>query len=349
MEILDIMTGLCAAEGPSGCEGPVAKAVEDMLRPYVDEVRTDVMGNVTGVRRCGKENAKKLLVDAHMDEVGLIVTGHEDGFLRFASMGVDPRILPASTVKVLAPDGPLYGVISTVPPHVLTAAETDEAVKTDDLCIDVGMTQEEAEKAVPPGTPAIYDAAAEPFGNGMVCGKSLDDRICLSAVLYAAQLLKDARLDVDLYIMASAQEEVGLRGAKTGAFSVDPDMCIVADVCFAATPDCKKNFGECGSGADIARGPNTNRMFTDHIIRQAEKNGIPYRISAEPGGNSGTNAAVIQLTREGVATALLGIPIRYMHTSAEVASLADAESAARIIAAAAEALGKGGKLYDRNA
>jgi endoglucanase len=166
----------------------------------VDEVRTDVMGSVIGIRRCGKADARKLLFEAHMDEVGLIITGHEDGFLRFTAIGgVDARMLPNAEIKILT-DPPIVGVVAVAAPHVLREEDSDKTIKLEDLSIDIGLGQEEARKAVPLGTPALYNTAVRPFGELLMCGKGLDDRICLSSVLYALELLKSEKLDVDLRV-----------------------------------------------------------------------------------------------------------------------------------------------------
>ena len=344
METGNVMAELCGLPGPSGFEEAAAAAAERLLAPYVDEVCTDTMGNVIGVRRCGKENAKKLLFDAHIDEIGFIVTGHEEGFLKFSALGgIDARMLPACGVRLMT-DPPLYGVIDTMPPHVLKESEMDETIKIEDLFIDVGMTQEEAEKRIPLGTPGVFARAAKRFGEDLICSKSLDDRSCFACIVRAAELLKDEKLNVDVYYMGSTQEEVGSRGAKTGAFAAAPDYAVIIDVGFAETPDCKNwETKKLGAGCVIGKGPNMNRAFTEHIIRMAEEKGIPYQIGVEP-GNSGTNATVIQVTREGVATALFSLPLRYMHTPVEVVSLTDAENTARLLAETAISMPEGGSF-----
>ena len=343
MEIGNAMEELCGLYGPSGFEESAGDTAKRLLAPFVDEVNIDVMGNVIGVKRCGKENAPKLLFDAHIDEIGFIVTGYEEGFLRFASLGgIDARMLPACCVRLMT-EPPVFGVIDTMPPHVLKEGETDETIKIDDLFIDVGMTQEEAEKKIPLGTPGVYARSARRLGDDLICSKTLDDRSCFACLVRAAELLKDEDLNADVYYMGSTQEEVGSRGAKTGAFAVDPDYAVIVDVGFASTPDCSTwETKKLGSGCVIGRGPNMNRQFTDRIVKAAEEKGIPYQIGVEPYGHSGTNAEVIQVTREGVATALFSLPLRYMHTPVEVVSLTDAENTAKLLAAAAAVIPEGG-------
>jgi putative aminopeptidase FrvX len=338
MSIEEIIMKLCALPGPSGFEETVAERVSSLLTPLVDEVKTDVLGNVIAVKRCGKNNAKKFLFDAHIDEIGFIVTGHEEGFLRFSTLGgVDARMLPASEVKILT-DPPVVGIVGAAPPHILKDEDSDKTIKTEDLYIDIGMDQEAAKKAVPLGTPAVYNTAARTFGDGLICGKGLDDRACFACVLKALELLKDTALDVDLYVLADVQEEAGERGARAGAFSIAPDWCVAFDVDHAKTPDAKEStLKELGGGVIVSRGTILNRRLTEMAVRLAEEKNIKYQIGVEA-GDTGTNANVIQISREGVATALFGLPLRYMHSPVEVISLADAEASARLLAEVAKAL-----------
>ncbi len=334
MELSNVIMELSDMSGPPGFETAVAKRACELMSPYVDETYTDVMGNAVGLRRCGIDGAPKVLLDAHLDEIGFVVTGAEDGFLKFSSVGgVDPRMLPASTVKLLTVP-PICGVIDTMPPHVLTDEEKDKSPDTDKLAIDAGLPADKCAQLVPPGTPAVYDTKCRMLGEDTICGKALDDRACFASLIRALELLAGETLACDLYVMGSTQEEVGLRGAKTGAYAVSPDHCIIVDVGHGKTPDSGSEVqSEVGKGPVISLGPNMNRAFTDKAIDAAKKNGIEYQIEVEPGGDSGTNATVIQVTREGVATALFSIPLKYMHTPCEAVSLKDCEAAAKLIAA----------------
>ena len=332
MNISDIIIELSEIAGPSGFERGIADAARSYLGHYMDDVHTDVMGNVIGVKKCGRENAKKLMIDAHIDEIGFVITGYEEGLLRFASLGsTDIRMLPASEIKILTKP-PIIGVVDVLPPHTMKDGEADKALDKDELFIDIGLDQENAKKTVPLGTAAVYNAHARRFGDNLICGKALDDRACFAAVLRAVELLKDETLDVDLYIMASAQEELGMRGAKTGAFSVMPDWCVVVDVDHAQTPDSKSQAKlKLGGGVAIARGPNMNRALTEKAIDIAEKNKLKYQITVEYSGNSGTNTHAIQAAGAGVATALFSLPLRYMHSPVEVISTDDAETVAALL------------------
>ena len=187
MELNELIISLCGESGPSGFEDDARDAVITQLKPFVDEIKTDVMGNIIAVKRCGKENARSIMLDAHMDEIGLIVTGHKDGYLRFSTIGgVDQRMLPAREVKVLT-NPPIYGVIDVLPPHALSDDEMDKSLPVDKMYIDIGMSQEEAEKAVPLATPIVYDGGAQMLGENMICGKALDDRACAAIIIKAME------------------------------------------------------------------------------------------------------------------------------------------------------------------
>lgn len=189
-----ILSRLCGLGAPSGFEGPASRAAAELLRPLADEVTVDRMGSVLALRRCGREGAKRLLLDAHLDEIGFVVTGHEEGYLKFAPLGgVDPRMLPDRELTVLT-DPPLAGVVACLPPHVQTREDMDKSIPIRELCLDVGLSQEEAERRVPVGTPAVFRGGCFPLGQELICGKSLDDRACFAALLGALELLKDRRL-----------------------------------------------------------------------------------------------------------------------------------------------------------
>ena len=195
VKIERMLERLCAVGAPSGFERPAVLAAKDMLEPLVDEVWIDRLGSLVGVRRCGKPGAKKLLLDAHLDEVGLTVTGIKNGFLHFQSIGVDARMLPDREVTVLA-DPPMLGVVACLPPHVLSMEDREKAPKTEELLIDVGLSQEEAERQVPLGTPVVYKANFLRLGKRQLCSKAMDDRACFVSLLRAAELLSGKELDM---------------------------------------------------------------------------------------------------------------------------------------------------------
>jgi len=337
MTLSELTIKLCSLSGPSGFEAPVRDWIAEYVRPFADEIKSDAMGNLLAVKRCGRPEAKRLLLDAHMDEIGFIVTSVEDGFLKFANIGgVDPRMLPAREVRVLS-DPPLFGVIDTMPPHLLSDDEMGKTVDADKLRIDIGMGQEAALKVVSPGTPVVYASSCEELGAHQLCGKALDDRSCVAIILKAFEELSKKPLNVDVCCLISTQEEVGLRGAAVGAWNAAPDYAIVVDVTHAKTPDAKDVLTDAGKGAAIGIGPNMNNAMTRDLFRLAEEKEIPHQAEVCP-GNSGTNAAAIQISREGVATALLSLPLKYMHTPFETACCEDMEAVRRLIVAYAESV-----------
>ena len=343
MTIKETTRELCALSGPSGFEEAVARRAKELLEPLVDEITADSMGNVLALRRCGKPGARQLLLDAHLDEVGFIVTEVTEGFLKFSALGgLDERTLPGREVRVLAPEGPLYGVVACLPPHVLTAEQKEQAVEIKNLFIDLGFSQAEAEKRVPIGTPGVFEGPMFDLQGDNFVSKALDDRICAAVVLQVLENLKGKELPCDLAVMFSAQEEVGLRGATPGAFRLAPDWCIAVDVTHARTPDAPKGETfEAGKGCTVGVGPNANRAMTKAIMDAAKEKEIPYSVEVMP-RSSGTNGWAIQITRQGVATAIVSVPVKYMHSPVEAASLADAEAAADLITAFI----RGGWLHD---
>lgn len=326
---------LCTCTAPSGFEAPAADVAAELLRPLVDEVSIDRMGNVLGVRRSKTPGAPKLLLDAHLDEIGLIVTGVEDGFLRFRSIGgVDPRMLPGRELVVLT-DPPLRGLVACP-----AEGDEDKSVPLNELYVDVGLSQKEAERAIPVGTPMVYRAGCFPLGEEQMCGKSMDDRACFVTLLRAAELLRDRELDVELHIMGSTREEVSGAGAVVGTWAVAPDFCVAVDVTHGKTPDgpADKTFA-LGGGPAIGVGPNMTRWMTERMIAKAREHSIPYQLEIMS-GHTGTNGWEMQISREGVATSVLSLPLKYMHTPVETLSLADMEGVAQLLAAFVENLGK---------
>lgn len=342
MEVRSVLAALVEEKGPSGFETTVAKTAQRLLEPYVDETYFDRLGSLIGVKRCGKKNAPRLLLDAHLDEIGLMVTGIEEGFLRFRAIGgVDPRMLPDREVTVLAAE-PLFGVVACLPPHVQSASDHDKAMPIDRLYIDVGLTQEEAEAKIPIGTPITYRCGCFSLGENRICGKSLDDRACFAALLRCAELLNGEELDVDLYIMGSSREEVGGAGAACGAFAIAPEACVAVDVTHGETPDVrnpKDRVTKLGGGPAIGLGPNCVRALTDQLRARAKELDMPVQLEVMP-GNTGTNAWDMQIAREGIATAVVSLPLRYMHTPVEVVDLDDLEAVARLLAAFVKGYGK---------
>lgn len=340
LELYERITRLSAACGPSGFEDQVFDIAAEQLRPFADSIETDPMGNLIAVRRCGKPNAKRLLLNAHMDEIGFVVTGYDRGFLKFSKLGgVDPRMLPAREVLVLT-DPPHFGVIDTMPPHVLSSEDMEKSIDIDKLSIDVGLSDEQTKMRIPLGTPVVFAASSVQLCGSQLCGKSLDDRSCIAVLLSALERLQDAELNFDLYILLSTQEELGLRGAGPGTFAIAPDYAVVLDVTHAKTPDASEVPLECGKGGAVGVGPNMNRRMSQLMLKIAEEKSIPFQTEVLP-GRSGTDCWAIQVSQQGVSTALLSLPLKYMHTPVEVMDLQDAEAMVDLLTAFVVALGEG--------
>ncbi len=340
MQLHELITELCSLPAPSGFEEKAFERLSELLSPYVDEIRSDVIGNLIAVKRCNKPHARSLMLNAHMDEIGLIVTGHEKGFLRFSTIGgIDSRMLPARELKILT-EPPVYGVIDTMPPHTLSNDEKEKSIDAKKLFIDIGMSQDEAVKHVPLGTPAVFLGGCDLFADNHICGKSLDDRACVAILVKTMEALADAELSADIYLLISTQEELGMRGAVTGTYGIEPDYAVTVDVTHAATPDSKKGQTmEMSKGPAIGIGPNMDRKLTQRLLNIAKDKDIPYQ-SEVMGGCTGTDGWVIQVSRTGVAVALASLPIKYMHSPVELMDLADAQAIVSLLTELAVSLGE---------
>lgn len=340
MDIKQCIKQLCEAYGPTGFERPAARLAAKAIEPFADEVSIDTLANVVAVKRCGIPGAHKLLIAAHLDEVGLVVTGHEDGFLCIGQIGgLDPRVLPDRDLIVLT-DPPRLGVVSVQPPHVLKAEDMSKALKQEDLRVDVGLSQEEAVREIPVGTPAVYRTKGFELLNGRYVCKTLDDRASFAALIRVAELIKDKELPWDVYFIGSSGEERAEGGAPAAAYETDADVCIALDVGQAAVPDSTPEvFADLGKGPLLKVGPNFSKHVQRRLTSLAEKHQIPLQIVATPGRFS-TDAWYMHIVRGGVASAIVEFPLRYMHSPTECLDLEDVELTARLLAAYAVDPGK---------
>lgn len=332
MNYKEILTQLCSVSAPTGFEAPAVAVAKTLLTPYVDEIYENPLGSLIGIKRCGKENAKKLLLDAHLDEIGFIITGHEDGFLQFSGLGgVDPRMLPNRELNILTTP-PRRGVVACTPPHIQTAGEQNKSLPLKKMYIDVGLTQEEAEKQIPIGTAATFLGSCQALGENLLWGKAMDDRAGFTSILGALALLQDKTLDCDLYILGSVDEERGSSGAITAIWDIAPQCCVAIDVTHGDTPDGKKgDMFPLGKGPAIGVGPNCTKWMAEKFFALAEQENIPVQKEVMA-GSSGTNAWPMQISREGVATAVISIPLRYMHTPLETLHKEDLSNTAQLLA-----------------
>ncbi len=332
MTLLSVLHDLTAAPAPAGFEAAAVEALAAPLKNAGCELRRDRLGSLTAFRRCGAENAPLLMLDAHLDEVGLIVTSvDENGFLKFGSLGgADARVMPDGEVTVLC-DPPLDGVLCCLPPHVQTAEEMKSFPAVSDMAIDCGMAKEAVERRVSPGTPVVFKSEPRLLKNGRFVSKALDNRLSAAVVACALERLRGAALDYDIVFCASSMEEVGGRGAQTAAFGLAPNAALVLDVTFAeakgAPADKTFGLGE----LTVCVGPECDRRLNAALRQAAEALKIPLRPEVCPRA-TGTNGTEIQVSRAGVPVAVLSVPIRNMHTPIELASMDTAESAVRLLA-----------------
>jgi len=341
-ESLKFLEQLLAAPSPSGYEQPAQRVFREYVTNYCDEVTTDVMGNVFA-RVAGKgKDLPRVMVVGHTDEIGLQVKYIDDkGFLYFAAVGgVDAHLTPGKRVDIHTTAGPLPGVIGKKPIHLMDAKDRETVVKLEAQYIDIGAKdKKEAQKLVRVGDAVTFESSFTRLQGDRVASRGFDDKAGCFVVAEVLRLVKASgkKLNVDLYGVSSVQEEIGLRGGTTSCYTVNPDVGICVEVDFATDqPDVeKKHNGEVGLGKGpiLARGANINPHLFDLLSTAADKEKIAIQHTASPRA-TGTDANVMQISRGGVATALVKIPLRYMHTPVETISLGDLEDAARLIVAA---------------
>lgn len=327
----DMLMQLCAVDGVTGFEGHAAQMAAQLLEPYCDRVEFDRCGSVLGWKMCGKPNAKTVLLDAHLDQIGFMITEVlEGGFLRFTQVGgIDPRMLLGAEVTILT-EQPLYGVIACTPPHLLAAGEENKAVPMHEMMIDTGL--KDARGVIPIGTPVVFAQPPYELTDGQLTGKCLDDRAGFVSIVEAMRLLKEKQLDVNVVVVGSVHEETDSLGALTAAFSVCPEYGIAVDVTHAKTPDSGSDEAFSFGNVMIGMGPNLHTGLTRMLMREARANEIDYDIEVME-GNTGTNAWDMQVVRTGIAMALLSIPLKYMHTPIETIQISDVKAVGELIAA----------------
>ncbi|MCS7124848.1 MAG: M42 family metallopeptidase [Candidatus Bathyarchaeota archaeon] len=345
MAIVETLEKLSNACGVAGREDEVRKIMKELLKPHVDELSEDKLGNVIGVKK-GKKNAPKVMLAAHMDEIGLFVkTISKEGFLQFTKIGgIDDRILLAQKVMVHTEKGPLHGIIGSKPPHIQKEEERKKVLTFDELFIDIGAeSQEEARKmGVKIGDPVSFDVKFAKMGNDAVVGKAFDDRVGCAVMIEAMKLLKET--DCTVYAVGTVQEEVGLRGATVAAFGIYPDVGIALDVTVAGdVPGVKEVEAPVkmrkGPAIEIAdMGLITHPKVLRLLVEAAEEINIPYQL--ETGLPGSTDAARIALTREGVPSGVISVPTRYIHSPVSLVSLKDLENTVKLTATAVQKIPK---------
>lgn len=334
---------LLATPSPSGFEKPIQDVVRAWIAPFADEVRTDRHGNVLAIRRPpGKQPAGRepvrIMLAGHCDQIGLMVQHIDDtGFLYVQPIGGwDMQILLGQHLTVWAKSGPLAGVLSRKAPHLLTTEERNKVPQFGDVWVDIGAKdKKEVEELVTPGDPVTVALGYRPLRNGLASSPAMDDKVGLWTVMEALRLLHGKSLQAEVYCVSTVQEEVGLRGATTSAYGIRPQIGIAVDVCHATdTPgNDKKQLGDVkvGGGPVLFRGPNISPRVHEKLVDAAREKEIAVQVRGAPRA-TGTDANVMQLSGEGVATGLIGLPNRYMHSPVEVVCLDDLDRAAILLA-----------------
>ena len=333
---LAFLKQLLATPSPSGFERPIQNVVREYMGDCADRVTTDLHGNVIVAKN---PDAKlRVMFAGHCDQIGLLVQHIDnEGFIYAQPIGGwDPQVLIGQRMTIWAADGPIPGIIARKAIHLLTEEERKQVPKLKDLWIDIGAKdKEEVQKQVRIGDPITLELAYQPMRNNMAASPAMDDKCGLWVVMEAFRRASKHKLDCGVFAVSTVQEEIGLRGAQTSAFSVDAQVGIAVDVTHAT--DCptidKKQDGDIklGGGPVIYRGPNMNPVVVDRLIATAKTSELSYQLAAS-GRATGTDANTMQVSRGGMATGLVSIPNRYMHSPVEMISLDDIDRAADLLA-----------------
>lgn len=301
----------------------------DTLKSYTNDVYIK-NGNVIANFGTRQEGKPHILLDAHIDQIGMIVTYiTDDGFIKFDSVGgLDKRLLPAQEVTIHGKKD-ILGIISTLPPHLKSSSK--EVTEISNLCIDTGYTKSQLDEIVSLGDVISFRKDfLNLIGDRVTC-KSLDDRCGVVSILKVVDILKDEKLNCSYSVMFSSQEEVGERGAKIGAYHINPTHAIAIDVSFALTLDEKvSKCGKLGEGSMIGFAPVLDRQMSQDMVKIAKECNIPYQLEIM-NGETGTNADRFSVTRSGVKTCTISIPLKYMHTPCETIDLKDIENTSILV------------------
>ena len=329
---------LVETPSPSGYEQPAQRVIKRELDGIADGLRTDVMGNlIADLKGAG---GPRVMLAGHCDEIGFMVQFVDDrGFIYFGAIGgVDPHLAPGQRVMIHTKKGAVPGVIGKKAIHLIEAKDREKVIKLKKQFIDIGCSsREEVEAIIQIGDPVTFSVGVQTLQNDRATSRAFDDKMGAFIVTEVMkQVKKGGLIAADLYAVSTVQEEIGLRGASTSSYGVNPDVGIVVEVTHATDyPDVEQSaIGrvELGKGPVIARGANINPVLFDLLVDTAAIEEIPIQIIGVPRA-TGTDANVMQLCRGGVATALLAIPLRYMHTPVETLSLGDLELAVKLLTA----------------
>ena len=328
MQIVDFIREITVLPGVSGFEEPVARRVMEAFGASCDQVSLDDMMNVHATMGVGVPH---MAVYAHTDEVALVVSDIEDGFLRMERVaGVDPRILPGHIVRILTPDGELPGVVGFKPPHLTPPEEAEKAVQLKDLYVDTGFDAEDVVNRVRVGDMVLLAGEAIDLAHGHIAGKTMDDRSLVAVMVRSAELLRERRSFPKVTFISSSQEEVGHRGARTSTFKVNPDLAVVLDVTHAKQPGAKPPRVCPIDKLALSVGPAFHPGLVQRAKEALKRLRLPYTLEAAA-GHTGTDTDHVRISREGVPCMLISVPVKYMHTSVEMLDVATLDAIAEFL------------------
>lgn len=333
-DILPFLKSLISVSGVSAYEAPVAQLIEEKWRPLVDELSTSRLGSLHGLKRGrskGKGKRPSIMIAAHMDAIGLIVTRVEDGFVHVDEIGgVDPRILPGTPVVVHGRQE-VPGVVVLPPLKTLPEHDRSNAVGLHHLLVDTGLLPSRVSQLVRVGDTVSFDTQAVELAGETLSGHSLDNRASVAALTVCLEDLQGKSHEWDLWAAATSQEEETLGGAATSAYQLQPDVAVAVDVTFGKGPGANgwETFG-LGKGPTLGWGANLHPFLFEKFKELADRLEIPVSTDLTP-GHSGTDAYAMQVAHEGIPTMVVGIPLRYMHTPVEVIAVKDVIRAGRLL------------------
>lgn len=328
--MIELLKTLCTVNGVSGREENVCSTIADQIAPFADSVTIDDNNNVIAV--IGNTDTHNIMVDAHLDEIGFIVTYiDENGFLKVSSCGgMDYRTVQDSRYKIITDNGEITAIACCLPPHLSDGGE-DKAPDADSVYLDTGLLAERVKELVSVGDTVSLDVSPQELLNGRFTCCSTDNRACCALLIRLAQMIKSEPVRTGVTLVFTAQEETYGKGAATAAFKIFPDQAIAVDVSFAKQSGVSESeSGQLGKGGMICISPVLSRKMSYDFINVAKEHNIPYQLEVV-GGTTGTNGDKISISRSGIPTAVVSVPQKNMHTGAEIVSLDDIENTARLI------------------
>lgn len=330
-ELLEILSN---SSSISGYEHGLHDIIISTFEKYSDNITIDSLGNIIILKKGIKaKNNPKIMIAGHIDEIGLMVKYiEENGFIRFTNVGgIDPRTILGQEVLVHGKKD-LFGVIGSKPPHLQESSEVNKTIKMEDMIIDLGYSKEQLKDIVSIGDVISIKRDFQKLEGKRVTGKSLDNKAGIASIYECIKELSKTNHESDIYFVLTVQEEVGMIGAFTSAYKINPDMGIAIDVGFGSTPELPKaDTLDLGKGPGITLGGNIHPGLRKQTVKVAKEYNIPFQVEVTPGA-TGTDARAMQITREGIPSLCLSIPLRYMHTSVEVIDMVDVKNTGKLLA-----------------